>query len=215
MAFQNRYFEARNAEEYDFVTWKFLSIMNSDSYICSELNDLYKEKLKFMGKFHVTISRFPIPVFAALASRLAEIGIRTTFVVMTSVATLLLEELEQRLEEQAENLATSPFDEQQMSKDLDQWKYQYDLVVRLIEQINRCFSLELLLISQMDFIVSVTDFQNIHKFQYRNLRAYFKFAHGLLRVIVFLAASNCVEFKVLRRFHFSNSSPKNNIKLSF
>jgi len=38
-----------------------------------------------------------LPFLTAMGSRLAEIGVRTTFVIMTSIATLLFYELDKRL----------------------------------------------------------------------------------------------------------------------
>ena len=109
-----------------------------------------------MGEFHDEISRFPIPAIAGLASRLAEIGVRTIFMVLASVATLLFEELEKRVDDQVDNLIAFN-DKIQRSTFLDQWKTEYGLVVKFIDHFNRCFGCILLFISTIDFIVSVTD----------------------------------------------------------
>ena len=196
IAFRKQYLDSHLEQLFDFVTWKEISNLVSDNYICGVLKEATNEKLNFMGKFHDVISRYPMPAMAALASRLAEIGVRTTFIIIALVANLLLEELEIRLEEQEEILIIGPFKEHQISKDLDKWKCQYDLVVLFVEQINRCFSFILLLTAAIDFIVLVTEFQNIRKYSFVNSRAYFKCAHGLLRVLAILAASNRIELKV-------------------
>ena len=197
-AYRKQYLDAHIDYRYRFETSTGLSnIVFDNDQLCSVLlNEAYQLKLNFMGKFHDLISRYPIPPIAALVSRLADIGVRTTFVVIASTAILLLEELEDRVEEFAEKLRTDPWNEHQVSNNLDEWKCQYDLVVSFIEQINRCFGLILLLISSIDFIVSVTEFQNIQKYNFSNPRTYFNCIHSLLRALVVIMISNCVKSKV-------------------
>ena len=200
-AFRKKYWESHISDYYDDTKWSRRYInLKSDFYLCGAVKMGQwvggASKIDYMGNFHDVISRHRYPAIAALCARLAEIGVRSTFVVMTSVATLLLEELENRLKEQLEKMATGPFNEHQMSMDLDQWKCQWDLVARFIKQINRCFSIILLLTSASDFIVVATEFQHFTKFNNVNPRAYFRFFHGLLRSFVILAASNRVGSKV-------------------
>ena len=197
VVYRKKYFDAHIDDLFDFITWKkHSSFLPENDYICSASQEAGQEKLTFFGKFHDDISHYPIPPIAALCSRLAEIGVRTTFVAMVSTATLIIEELEERADELEEKLSTDPFNEQQQSNNLDEWKCQYDLVVRFIDQINRCFGIVLLLISATDFIIPVLEFKNIQKYNYTNPRTYFNCLHSLLRALVVFKVSDLVASKV-------------------
>ena len=188
-------------KDFDFTTWEDNYDVRTDYFICSKRLEGKRLKLNFMGEFHEALNRYPIPLIAAFGSRLAEIGVRATYFVMTSVATLLFEELENRLEKQAEYLTiATTFNEKQISKDLDQWKLEYDLLVLFVEQISCCFNFVLLLMTATDFIIPLVEFHNIQFFHYSNPRPYFKCIHGLLRAFFTFAASNNIELKVDNEF---------------
>ena len=92
-----------------------------------------------------------------LWSRMAEIAIRTCFVVFTTTAALLFDELDKRIEE----MATKSADCEEMMGQMNDWRSHYDLVCQLVEQINRSFGLVLLLITGHDFATAIMDFSNI------------------------------------------------------
>ena len=95
-------------------------------------------------------------------SRMAEIGVRTTFIVLTSIASLLFDQLAEETEQMAEKLATSNEQVQtEISIELEDWKNKYHLVSRFVEQINQCFGLFLLIITGHDFATAIFDFANI------------------------------------------------------
>ena len=174
--------------------------ITSLDYVCHIKWKLGSDKL-YLGKVHGLISRHPMPIIAALGSQLAEIGIRTTFVVMTSVAALLFEELDGRLEALAEKSNADVVDNvQQISQNLAKWKSQYDLVIRFIEKINRTFGLVLLLTCAIDFAVPIVEFNSVlSELTYNNgrdVKYNFQFAHLILRFLVILIASHRVESKV-------------------
>ena len=200
--FRYIYLNENIGEEFDFTTWRQIFNHFSTNYLCSEKLAVNQRKLKLMGKFHdEIISRYPIPVIAVLCSRLAEIGVRTTFFIIVSTAALLFKELEERVKELAENTKDNvEFNKQGMSKDLDEWKSHYDLVVRFVKRINRCFSFILLLTSSIDFVVAANAAQNILLYSYSKPRYYYICLHTLQRNLIILLVSNQVESKVNNRF---------------
>ena len=101
------------------------------------------------------------PYLVGLWSRLSEVGVRTTFIVFTSTASLLFEELDSRIENMAKQLADIDHEEHISSAKLENWKDQYDMVCRFVEQINRVFGFFLLIITCHDFATCILDFSNI------------------------------------------------------
>ena len=99
---------------------------------------------------------------AALWSRLAEIGIRTTFIVFTLISALLFEALDERMKKISEKSPNNQeYSQHEMAVELDELRSHYDLVCQLVEQINRSFGLVLLLITGHDFAIAIVDFNNI------------------------------------------------------
>ena len=97
-----------------------------------------------------------------LWSRLAEIGIRTIFIVLASTAALLFKELDERMEKIEKKSEADPdLDRLQQSTKLNEWRRHYDLICELVELINRCFGFSLLLITMHDFATSIYDFSNL------------------------------------------------------
>ena len=92
-------------------------------------------------------------------SRLAEIGVRTTFIVLVLIAGLLFDTLGNYLENNTEIFLNNS--NTMMSVELENWKNQYDLVCRFVEQINRVFGFFLLMITGHDFATCIFDFNNI------------------------------------------------------
>ena len=122
--------------------------------------DTYYENLQ--GKCVVSQSFFYLGYFAALWSRLAEIGVRTTFIAFTSISALLCEELEERIGKIAKKASIDQeYIKHKMAVELDELRSHYDLVCQLIEQINRSFGFVLLIISCHDFTIAIMDFNNI------------------------------------------------------
>ena len=114
------------------------------------------------GKCVVPQLSFYLGYVAALLSRLAEIGIRTTFIVFTSIASILFEALEEKIEEMGKKSELDQeYSKQEMPEELDQLRRHYDLLCRLVEQINRSFGFVLLLITVHDFAISILDFNYI------------------------------------------------------
>ena len=144
-----------------------------------------------------------VPTISALISQLAEIGVRTTFMVIASTAALLYEELDEEITnvslETSDPETSSSYDHQRLSKNLDNWKAKYDLVCRFTEQINRCFGLAMLLTLSCDYLVAIIEFQNILLHQWTRPQNYFNFIHIVLRFLLILIASYRLEIKVLSR----------------
>ena len=151
------------------------------------------------GKFHDLISRNEMPFVAALGSRLAEIGVRGTFLLVTSIATIFLEELENKIQLLAENSDDqsdrSSANAKNMPKDLEEWKIQYELIARYIHQINKSFGVVLLLILIVDQYVAAIECFNI-MVTWDEPRYYFNFLHILSRFLLITFASSRIESKV-------------------
>ena len=128
---------------------------------CSLPNDTIRLR-NVAGMCVVPQLYFYLGYFSALWSRLAEIGIRTTFIVFTLIASLLFEELDERVETIAEKASNNQeYFEQEMAVELNELSCQYDLVCQLIEQINRSFGFVLLIITGHDFSIAIMDFSKI------------------------------------------------------
>ena len=99
---------------------------------------------------------------AGLWSRLAEVAIRTTFIVVTSTTALLFEELDIRIEKMAIRLGSEvDSDEQEKMVQLNEWRCHYDLLCQLVELINHSFGFILLIITGHDFAIAILDFYRI------------------------------------------------------
>ena len=146
-------------------------------------------KISSFGKIHDAISWYPLPLMAALGSTLADIGARTSFFVMTSTASLLFEELSDRVEDLAVDCN---------GRNLNRWKTQYDLAIQFTELINRCFGPVLLLTCAIDFATPILEFQNIRLTGGIKTRYYLQFVHAIVRFLLILIASYRVESNVTR-----------------
>ena len=106
----------------------------------------------------------PLPLSAAMWARLAEIGVRTTFIAVTFIATLVLEEVEEEINDLAEETGAAKYDYEQESIILKFYECvsHYHLASLMIKQINRCFSLVLLIITAIDFSASIFYFFQIY-----------------------------------------------------
>ena len=175
---------------------KFNAGIKSINYVCDAKQKVELWHVNF-GWFHDMISHNPMPLLAVLASRLAEIGVRTTFMIMTSTATLLFEELGQRIDDLAEKLAQPSSNVHKMSKYLDEWKSHYNLVCEVTEHINRSFGVALILVCLIDFAVPIIQFANVLHFQGTNIQYNLQFIHIILRFLFILIASHRLESNVL------------------
>ena len=93
---------------------------------------------------------------------MAEIGVRTTFIVLASIASLFFYQLAEETEKMAKKLATSnELVQTEISIEIEDWKNKYHLVSRFVEKINRCFGIFLLIITGHDFATGIFDFANI------------------------------------------------------
>ena len=140
--------------------------------VASKRNDIINEKcgLSNDGVYDTDVlQRCELPQFffylgyvAGLWSRLAEIGIRTTFIVFTSTTALLFETVNERIEKIAKKaLIDKEYSRQEIAFEMDELRCQYDLVCQLVEQVNRSFGFVLLIITGHDFATSIIDFGNI------------------------------------------------------
>ena len=111
--------------------------------------------------YFVTLNNWLGYIFG-LWSRLGEISIRTTLIVLTSTAALLFQELDDRIEKIAKKSENVLEDDcANLSTELDEWRSHYDLLCELVQLINRCFGFSLLLITGHDFATSIFEFSNI------------------------------------------------------
>ena len=115
-----------------------------------------------MGMCVVPQFYFHLGYVVALWSRLAEIGIRTTFIVFTLIAGLLFEALDERIEKVINKSAIDQeYYQLGMVKELDEFRSHYDLLCQWVEQINRSFGFVLLIITGHDFATAIMNFSNI------------------------------------------------------
>ena len=96
-------------------------------------------------------------ITAAVWARLAEINIRIIFIAMTFIASLVFEEVDEEIN-YLEELSTDNIDKgDSLLPKLKEMMSHYNMAFKLVEKINQCFALILL-------IVTVTDFSTaIHK----------------------------------------------------
>ena len=177
---------------------KFAEGIHTNAYVCDAKQKLDLWKIDF-GWFHDKISCYPMPLLAVLGSRLAEVGVRTTFLVMTSMATLLFDELDQRIDNLIEQSVhpNAYRNGQKMSNYLDKWKSHYDLVCRFANCIDRCFGCILAIICLIDFTVPIFECSNELKFHGTNPQYYLQFVHISLRFLIILIGSHRVKSKVI------------------
>ena len=185
--------------------------IETTDYVCDDEQKVLLWYVDF-GWFHDAISRHPMPLLAVLGARLAEIGVRTIFMVMTSIATLLFDELDQRLNNLADQSVQpdAPSNSRKMSKYLDEWKCHYNLVCEFTEHINRAFGAVLILICLVDYAVPIFEFQNVLRFNGTNVQHNFRFFHIIMRFLLILIASHRLDSKVVYyQFFLRNFFRKN------
>ena len=102
----------------------------------------------------------PLPLAVAFWARLAEIGVRITFIALTCVAALIYEEIDEEISDLAEQ-SVIPDDQGSLERNSDRLIDHYDLACRLVEQINRCFASVLLIITATDFTIAIFEFFQI------------------------------------------------------
>ena len=189
------------SEQHDstfFILNGFDTEIQTTDYVCDAniKNDLW---FIDFGWFHDAISRYPIPFLTVIYSRLAEIGVRTTFFIMTSIATLLFDELDQGLNNLAEKSAQydASSNRQKMSKYLDDWKFNYNLICEFTEQINQTFGVVLIIVCLIDYAVPIFEFANVLLYSGTNMQYNLQFIHLILRFLFILIASHRLGSKVI------------------
>ena len=183
--------------DFDFESqWRPIWQIKTHNFFCDTAWKLENLEASF-GKFHDVISSDPMPVIAALCSRLAELGVRTTFLVVTSIISLLMDELDERSETILKSSDEELLNEEKKEKEIDEWKAHYDLVLCSIEHANRCFGIVLILNTAVDFTVALLEIQNILLHKGKSLRYNVQFIHILLRFLIVLIASNQIKSKVV------------------
>lgn len=118
------------------------------------------DQIDYLRSFESYLLFPQFPVIAAVLSRFAEAGVRIGFFVFTSIVTILFEELGKQIEDLYEN-DSSDNNAKEMVWILEKSTDNCDLIARLIQKINRCFGLILLLISGGDFLFSIFAFCEI------------------------------------------------------
>lgn len=101
--------------------------------LCNSKSRFERTQLHF-GKLHKIISSHQMPLISALLSGLSEIGVRTTFVVLTITASLLFDELGERVKNLAD-MAPQPSrdDENKTLHQITEMKAHYDLIFQLTD----------------------------------------------------------------------------------
>ena len=191
------------ADDFDYTEWRNRWRIKSNDYMCGVSWKLINKEASF-GEFHDAISSHPIPLISALANRMGEICVRTTFVVITLIASLLLAELDEQIENFDENSLENDINTNNMPKYLEKWKSDYDLVNEFIEQLNKCFGLAILLTTGFDYFVAIIEFHNILN-DFFSPRYYLHFIHIVLRFLLILWVSQQIESKVFKHCNSLNS----------
>ena len=191
---------------YDFFDYSKLTLtygLKSTDYICDFKNMVVQNGItesneRDLEKFYQILSKYSIPLIVALISQLAEIGVRATFIIMSSTAVLLFDQLNQGIDDFVEKSTASndSSDFHHQTEDLNQWKIHNDLVCLYTEQINRCFGISLLFICAVDFATPICEFQCILHHQGTNYRYYVYFIHSLLRFLLILISAHRVSSSV-------------------
>lgn len=160
---------------------------------------------------------FAIPQSVACAmfcvAQYAEIAIQLTYFVFMSTASLLIEELEERLKKISIKAKRSPSDYTQLSERLENWNKHYDFVCQLIEEINKCFNPILFITIGYLFITSstsasevvrgrsmlnfISDDPNEEGYYYLNSLAIIKACQVLLKFFIFLIPTVNLTIKVI------------------
>ena len=157
----------------------------------------------------------PIALVLFCLAIFAELLIETTFYVMTSTAALLFEELQTKMKEISVKSNGNQSDFSQLAYQLDQWNKHHDLVCRLVDNIDDCFGLVLLITVGHIFITYSTSFSELvrvpHMFQNNgkctnvkvldyclDLSAFFKISQALMRLLFILLPSHQLKIQVYK-----------------
>lgn len=149
--------------------------------------------------FHDFAMRHNITVIVALLSRLAEICVRTIFLVVALTAAMIFSELDdnikelQILREKAEKNPQKQDVLMPISDKLEEWWHQYVLACEFVENLNLCFGFVLMVAITMDSLEAILEFQSIFIRGGTFLRYYVFFIHILCRYGILLVVSHRVE----------------------
>ena len=154
----------------------------------------------------------PVALVMFSIAILVELMIETTFYVMTVVATLLFDELQTRIQEILAKSNENKLDWSQLAHELDQWNGHHELVCRLVENIDDCFGVVLLITIGHVFITFSTSSSELirvpHLFSGSNecavkfldyclnFSALFKICHSLARLLTVLVPSHLLKNQV-------------------
>ena len=120
---------------------------------------IYKEKLG--TKIFVNGEENDVlPFVFALWARLAEIGVRVSFITMTFVVVLIFEDINKEIVYLKE-ISVDSKRQESLTLNWNRMVSHNDLACRLIEQINQCFGPVLLVVTVIDFTTAIYDFYNI------------------------------------------------------
>ena len=158
-------------------------------------NEEWQLKKKYFRWLPMTIID-PLPFLSALWARLAELGITNVFVVLTLIASLLLEELFHRASAMKEEHEIKEDNENLLSSKLETWRCHYDMICRLVDKINRIFAPILLVQIAVNLGVSFFEFSKILKTKGLYARLNFAYLHSILRFFLVLVPSYMVSQKV-------------------
>ena len=148
-----------------------------------------------LGWFYGLISTYPLPNVVALLARIAEIGVTTICIAMSFTAALLFDELSERADSMIEN-RDNGYNADNLSNNLETWRYHYTLVCRYVKKINKCFGLILLFTTAIDFSIPMFEFNMLYQSKGQFPQYYFEFGHSILRFLVLLVPSSLVKQKV-------------------
>ena len=160
----------------DFAAWKWkYSHLDSD-YVADERWQTTLKIIDWLPK----IFRNPLPSTAALWARMAEMCITSLFSALTLIASCLFKELGERADDMNEKYCTDN-DGINFSEELEKWHRHYNLICKVVKQINKLFGIILVIQTSLAFASPIFKFNKILLSRGKILRFHLEFAHAILR----------------------------------
>ena len=177
----------------DFVVFKWRYSFYNSEYVANESwQDVFSddEGIPVVGWLPKTIPD-PLPFFAALCGRAADIGVSIVFFPLALTAAILFEELADRANAMKEMPSSN-----NLPMALKDWRRHYNLICEFVEKISNCFGPMLLLQICLGFALPIFDFNKILLSKGQLPRHYFQFGHNIIRFLVILVPSYLITQKV-------------------
>lgn len=159
-------------------------------------DEKWKAEQEDLDEFYITISKSPLPFLAAIWARLIDICILFVYAGFSCLAAEIFVDIEEKASEIMDTNYQFPCCCQSFSLKLEEIRKHYELASTLVETIDNCFGLVLLVNTAKAYATSIYEFCSILMTGGKYMKRYPEFVHTVIRFIVIMFPSFFVAQKV-------------------